>query len=61
MEIFKKGIKPTDVKQGRLGDCYFVSCLAALAEIPGRIESMFNTREVNEAGIYSINFYINGR
>ena len=38
-----------------------MSCLAALAEVPGRIESMFNTKEVNSAGIYSINFYVNGK
>ena len=38
-----------------------MSCLAALAEIDGRVESLFNTREVNAAGIYSFNFYINGK
>ena len=31
-----------------------------MAEIEGRIESMFNTKEVNAAGIYSINLYVNG-
>ena len=61
MEIFKSGIQPSDVRQGKLADCYFLSCLAALAEVPGRVESMFNTKEVNAAGIYSINFYINGK
>lgn len=60
MALFKSGIKPGDVKQGRLADCYFMSCLAAMAEIEGRVESLFNTKEVNAAGIYSINFYING-
>ena len=61
MQVFKKGIEPGDVKQGRLADCYFMSCLAALAEIEGRVESLFNTKEVNAAGIYSINLYVNGR
>ena len=61
MELFKRGIEPADVRQGKLADCYFISCLAAMAEIPGRIESMFNTNTVNEAGIYSINFYVNGK
>ena len=61
MELFKSGIEPGDVKQGRLADCYFLSCLSALAEVSGRVESMFNTKEVNAAGIYSINFYVNGK
>ena len=61
MEVFKKGIEPADVCQGRLGDCYFLSVISALAEEPGRIESLFNTQEVNAAGIYSLNFFLNGK
>lgn len=60
MEMFKKGIEPGDVRQGKLSDCYFLSALSALAEVPGRIESLFNTKTVNQAGIYSINFNVNG-
>ena len=59
--VFKKGVEPTDIKQGKLADCYLLSVLSALAEIPGRIESLFNTTKVNQAGIYSINFFINGK
>ena len=61
MELFKKGVEPSDVRQGRLADCYFLSVLAAVAEVPGRIESLFNTKTVNAAGIYSINFFVNGK
>lgn len=60
-QIFKKGVEPEDVKQGKLADCYLLSVLSALAEIPGRIEGLFNTTKVNSAGIYSINFFINGK
>ena len=60
MELFKKGVEPGDVRQGKLANCYFLSTLAAMAETPGRIESLFNTKTVNAAGIYSLNFYING-
>ena len=59
--VFKKGVEPADIKQGKLADCYLLSVLGALAEIPGRIESMFNTNKVNSVGIYSINFFINGK
>jgi calpain-15 len=60
-EVFKKDVQPNDVAQGKLGDCYFLSALSALAECPGRIESMFNTKTFNEAGIYSVNFWVNGQ
>ena len=49
------------MKQGKLANCYFLSVLSSLAEIPGRIESLFNTKTVNTAGIYSINFFVNGK
>lgn len=35
--------------------------MASLAEVPGRIESLFNVKVVNSAGIYSVNFYVNGQ
>ena len=39
--IFKDGINPNDVKQGALGDCYFLATLSSLAEFPHRIRAMF--------------------
>jgi hypothetical protein len=47
-------IEVNDIKQGLLGDCYFLSCLSALAEDPARIKRIFITQEVNEAGIYAV-------
>ena len=49
------------MRQGKLADCYLLSVLASLAEIPGRVESLFNTKTVNSAGIYSINIFVNGK
>lgn len=61
-DVFKGGIDPSDIKQGLLGNCYFLVCLSSMAEIPGRIEEMFShlTREINDSGIYLVYFYLNG-
>ena len=52
--VFKGKIEPNDIKQGQLGDCYFLSTLASIAEKPNRIKKLFCTTEVNEAGCYGI-------
>ena len=51
---------PNDIKQGKCGDCYFLSTLSSLAEYPERIKKIFLTREVNEAGCYAVTIYVNG-
>ena len=51
---------PNDIKQGRCGDCYFLASLSALAEFPDRIKRIFLTKDVNEAGCYAVQMYING-
>lgn len=53
-------IDANDIQQGLLGDCYFLSCLSAIAEDPERIKRIFITQETNEAGIYAVQLYING-
>ena len=58
--IFKDGIDPFDIKQGALGDCYFLAVLSSMAEDPKDIQALFHTQQINSAGCYLVFLYING-
>ena len=61
LKLFK-GIEPNDVCQGSLGNCYYLSALAAIAEFARerRIEKMFLHEEANPQQVYAVRMYING-
>lgn len=59
--VFEDGVEPNDINQGQLGDCYFLAALSSLAEFPDRVKALFVTKTVNEAGIYLVNFFLNGQ
>ena len=51
--------KYTDVSQGNLGDCYFVSSLGEVAlQDPSAIENMITS---NGNGTYGVRFYVDGQ
>jgi len=56
----KNGIEPRDIVQGDVGDCYFLSSAAALAEYPSRIEKLFLTRSVNQENIAAVRVFVCG-
>lgn len=59
--VFVQKIEASDVKQGGIGNCYFLSVLASFAvEKQKFIHSLFRTKEKNEDGIYEIVFFIDG-
>eukprot|EP00928_Gymnodinium_smaydae_P017636 TRINITY_DN16748_c0_g1_i1.p1 TRINITY_DN16748_c0_g1~~TRINITY_DN16748_c0_g1_i1.p1 ORF type:complete len:686 (+),score=79.47 TRINITY_DN16748_c0_g1_i1:281-2338(+) len=58
--MFKDDISPCDIKQGALGDCWFLSALAAIAEVPDRIRALFATTEANDEGVYEVVCWKNG-
>ncbi len=35
------GISPNDIRQGAIGNCWFMAAVSAYAEVPGRVEKMF--------------------
>lgn len=54
-------IDPSDIVQGDLGDCYFLSSISSIAnKDPHLIEELFVTKRENPFGIYCITFCING-
>lgn len=45
LSVFFEEVSPKDIKQGLLGDCYFLSVLSVLSEDPKRIKDLFLTKD----------------
>jgi len=58
--LFVGKIEPNDIKQGALGDCYFLSVLSSLAEWPDRIRKIFVDKEKNPLGCYCVRMCVMG-
>lgn len=52
---------PYGVKQGQLGDCWFLSAIAATAEQPQRIKNVIVNTEYSDQGIFRFKFYNRGK
>lgn len=57
--LFAGAANPSDVCQGRLGDCWFLSAVAVLTEA-SRISEVIITPQYNEEGVYTVRFCIQG-
>jgi calpain-15 len=52
--VFKGDIEPTDIRQGKLGDAWFISALVTLAERPELVRRLFLIDEANAEGLYRV-------
>ena len=59
--IFVNDISIDDVRQGYLGNCYLMSSLAAMTNIPQLICQLFRSFELNKNGYYEIGLNIEGQ
>lgn len=58
--IFVDDISIDDVRQGNLGNCYFMSSLAAMTTIPQLICQLFRSFKIPDNNCYEIGMNING-
>ena len=58
--LFDGKIKASDSIQGRIGDCYFLSAISALAEHPQMVYQIFKTLTIVDNGCYEIALRLNG-
>ena len=59
-DVFYQGATLDDIKQGGIGDCYFLSAIGSLSKYSNFIESHFYL-DNEKKHVYGINFFINGR
>ena len=61
ISLFENEISVDDIKQGGLGDCYFLSSISALAKYPKIIDGIFKSEGLKSNGYYEIILYIDGK
>ena len=59
-QVFYEGINKDDIIQGGLGDCYFLSAVAALCKYPELVEKLFLIKTKSNEHCYGCYYRING-
>jgi hypothetical protein len=61
-EVVEGGFSLEDVQQGSLGNCYFMACLANLADGAGSelLDAVFVTAEPNPENVYCVRLWVDG-
>ena len=52
--VFRDEPRPDDIRQGGVGNCWFVCALSCLAEYPDALKQIIPTHEYNPAGAYQV-------
>jgi len=50
-------VNPNDIMQGYVGNCWLLAGIAAIAEFPERVQSLFQEKEISKAGKYHIRIF----
>lgn len=54
MQVFAAGVESADINQGQLGNCWFLSALASLANAEFYVTRLFESHELSPIGLYRI-------
>jgi calpain-15 len=57
VRLFEGEIDPNDIGQGGLGDCWLMAAMACLASVPGAIQKLFVTPEIDPRGKYCVRLF----
>ena len=58
--VFRGDPRPDDIRQGGVGNCWFVCALSCLAEYPHALKQIIPTHEYNPAGAYQVRVRVRG-
>jgi hypothetical protein len=58
--LWTNGCEAQDIRQGQIGDCWFMSALSVLTLRQKDLMDCFVTKEHNKYGVYSVNFWKDG-
>ena len=56
-----KGIQPNGVRQGSVGDCWFLASASALAEVPERVKRVVWNDSYDKNGAFRFNFWVKNK
>jgi len=56
-KLFEGKIEPTDIAQGKLGNCWLLAAIATLAEFDGIVPSVFVSRQRSVRGWYAVRLW----
>ena len=59
--LVQNGFSPDDVRQGAVGNCWFLSALAVVAEKRYLVKQLLPHGELNDKGCYQVNLCLDGK